>query len=76
MGSGGESGEHPSARLKSVTMVAGFLARAGLADTRPGSFSRKANPFGGPDTGIGYVPGIGANWSKPGTYGVEFGVKF
>ena len=50
----GPTGECPQASLTSVTQVIDFLAGAGLVETVGGSYSRKPNPFGGPDTGTGY----------------------
>jgi hypothetical protein len=50
----GETGEHRLASLTTVTQTVAFLEEAGFIETRPGSYSRKSNPFGGADTGVGY----------------------
>lgn len=50
----GETGEHPGASLTSVTQVADFLTAAGFAEGHRGSYARRANPFGCPETGTGY----------------------
>lgn len=50
----GPAAEHPSASLTSVVQVINFLQNSGYATTKPGSFSRRYNPFGGPDFGSGY----------------------
>ncbi|MBO9714995.1 MAG: hypothetical protein J7495_18940 [Sphingomonas sp.] len=50
----GQSGEYNRTSLTAVTQVVAFLESAGYASTRPGSYSRRANPFGGADVGTGY----------------------